>query len=116
MTKRNPWKPVGRVVKMRDNPKLRVFPSGQGSLNNAARAFLFNGELSGYVRYERNGDDGRFSLVPVAKEMGLHVNKFGRVMLGPYAEHIGDNEGGFSITLRTDKEFGRRLVFDGIER
>lgn len=115
MSRRNPWRPVGRVIKTRGSAKLRVWPSGQGSLNNAARQFLFGNELTGYIRYERNQHDGRFSIVPVAKEMGLHVNKQGRVMLGAYLEHIGD-DGGFDVLLREDTEFGKRLVFEETER
>jgi hypothetical protein len=77
-------KPTRKAWNRREGYELRLTNKTIGYLNANAREFLFDGKRAGVVRFEREGGDGNFSLVPSDNGLGLKVNENGHIALSAF--------------------------------
>jgi hypothetical protein len=96
----------------RDTYELRLTAKTIGYLNAKARAFLFDGQPAGVVRFEKESGNGQMSIVPADK--GVKVNKNGHVAVTAIT---AQTKAELPITiLLAPFEDEQRLIFAGVRK
>jgi len=96
----------------RDGYELRLTNKTIGYLNANAREFLFSGNRSGEVAFERMSNKGAMSLI--AKGNGLKVNKQGHLAVTTFTSIYPALELPKTILLAPFED-ERRLIISGVK-